>query len=170
MKSSTATPTCDLVAERIALGDALGELQEHVASCDRCQRLVDLPARLGATRTPIDPGLGFAARMTAGAQNRLVVRRRRRIAAGVIATMAAGVVGVFLFTRTPAADEHMAALELPTPLEEVEQPQPLPDADLAALIRFSDTKRSRRLGAHWARIARPLAPYKNLVANTKVHP
>ena len=42
--------TCDAVAERVALGEPLGELREHVATCARCQRLVALPGQLGATR------------------------------------------------------------------------------------------------------------------------
>ena len=64
---------CDLVSERIALGEPLAELDEHVSSCTRCQRLVAMPAQLGATRHSVDPGLGFSARMTVGAQHRLVV-------------------------------------------------------------------------------------------------
>ena len=35
--------TCDSVAERIALGETLGELTEHAASCERCQGMIDLP-------------------------------------------------------------------------------------------------------------------------------
>ncbi len=166
----TTTP-CDLVAERIALGEALGDVDEHVASCERCQRIVDLPARLGASRTPLDPGLGFSARMTAGAQHRLVVRRRRRIAAGVIAGMAASVAIVFLVVRDPAPKTSSVALEAPTPRDlETPAPAPLAHDDLAALVRLADTKRSRRLSAHWAKIQRPLAPYRNLVNGTLVTP
>ena len=54
------TSQCDSVAERIALGEPLDDLATHVASCTRCQRVVEMPGRLGATRHAIDPGLGFA--------------------------------------------------------------------------------------------------------------
>jgi len=78
---------CDTVAERIALGEPLGDAAEHAATCARCRRLAALGTELGATHSEADPGIGFAARVTAGAQKRIVVRRRRRIAA----TLAAGI-------------------------------------------------------------------------------
>ena len=62
--------TCDRVAERIALGEPLDDVSEHAATCERCRRLVALPVELGATHREADPGLGFSARMTAGAQHR----------------------------------------------------------------------------------------------------
>ena len=188
------TPTCDAVAERIALGEVLGELTEHVSTCERCQRVVELPARLGATRTPIDPGLGFAARMTAGAQHRVAVRRRRRVAVGIASSLAATVAVVVLVTRAgdvDHVDQRAAAqprtiaeiLETalqpapPLPIEPSLTPAPHPDdpapptqtanADLAALALYSDVKRVRRLGAHWTKIERPLAPYRHLVSSLK---
>lgn len=158
MKSS-----CDVVIERIALGEPLGELAAHVATCGSCQQLVAMPGQLGATRRPIDPGLGFSARMTAGAQHRIAVRRRRRVAAGLAATVAAGMLGVFVVTRDPApVAPPQPAAELPAVPDEA-APTPDDEANLAALIQLSDTKRSRRLSAHWARIQRPLAPYKKLL-------
>lgn len=169
------TTTCESVAERIALGEAIGELADHVATCERCQRVVELSTQLGATRTPIDPGLGFSARMTAGAQQRIVTRRHRRIATGVIAGMAASVAVVFLVTRDPGLKTSSVAVEHPTPTHETSpppnpDPTPTADADLAALVRWSDTKRSRRLSAHWAKIQRPLAPYRDLINGTQVTP
>ncbi len=159
------TSTCDSVAERLALGEPLAELGEHASACERCQRLVAMTGQLVATRHAVDPGLGFSARMTVGAQHRLVVRRRRRIAAGLAATVAAGMLGVFVVTREPSVQpvpEQPAAA-----LDTNKQPKPddttLDEADAKALIELSDTKRSRRLSAHWARIQRPLAPYKKLV-------
>jgi len=155
---------CDSVVERIALGEELGELVGHVATCTRCRRLVDMPGKLGAARHPVDPGLGFSARMTVGAQQRIVIRRRRRVAAGLAATVAAGVLGVFVVTRSPTADEPQkrAALELPK-IEQDETPVAADESDLAALVRLADTDRSSRLSAPWRRIKKPLAPYMKLV-------
>ena len=153
---------CDSVAERVALGEPLAELDEHVSSCTRCQRLVAMPAQLGGTRHPVDPGLGFSARMTVGAQHRIVVRRRRRIAAGLAATVAAGMVGLLAFTRepepAPAQLQPAVAEQLP-----IEESIPFEENELEALVDLADTKRSSRMSAHWARIYKPLAPYKKLV-------
>jgi hypothetical protein len=154
--------TCDSVAERLALGEPLAELDEHVSSCAKCQRLVEMPTALVATKHAVDPGLGFSARMTVGAQHRLVIRRRRRIAAGLAATAAAGMIGVFAFTREPEPAEPQlqpaVADKLPT-----DETTTLDTPTLESLIDLSDTKRSRKLSAHWARIQRPLAAYKQLV-------
>lgn len=156
--------TCDSVAERIALGEALGELAEHAASCERCQSVIALPAKLGATRHDVDPGLGFAARMTAGAQHRIAVRRRRRVATGLAVSVAAGALAVFVFTRTPDTRPAPTVVSTdttrPTP-----EPIALPTAeeDLAALINLADVDRSSRLAADWSEIEKPLRPYRNLL-------
>jgi hypothetical protein len=157
------TSICESVAERVALGEPLAELDEHVSSCPRCRRVVAMPGQLGATRHSVDPGLGFSARMTVGAQQRIVVRRRRRIAAGLAATVAAGMLGVFAITRQPEAqqvapDDPAVAERLPT-----EEPVFFDDTEVAYLVDIADVKRSRRESAHWARIQRPLAAYKQLV-------
>lgn len=162
---------CDSVAERVALGEPLAELAEHAASCDRCQRLLALPAQLGAARHAIDPGLGFTARMTLGAQQRLAARRQRRIATGVAGTLAAAAVAVFVVTRTPAqraqvsVESERPLVDTPRPVEPPtdQPPVQLDDAELEALVRLSDTRRSRRLSADWGRIQKPLAPYMQLV-------
>ena len=174
--------TCDQVAERVALGEPLGEVGEHAATCERCKRLVALPVELGAVHRDVDPGLGFSARMTAGAQHRIVVRRRRRIAAMSAAAVAATTLGVFLFTREP--DRAPIATNPPAPTNpphEVQQPaadlaDDMPgedpwdtgdrdevDDDVRALVQLADTKRSSRLSANWHRIERPLAPYRTLL-------
>ena len=153
--------TCDDVAERIAVGEPLAELDEHVSSCARCKRLVAMPTQLGATRHSVDPGLGFSARMTVGAQHRLGVRRRRRIAAGLAATVAAGMFGVFAITREPEVSEVQApavAERLPT-----DESARFEEPEIAFLVNVADTKRSSRQSAHWARIQRPLAAYKQLL-------
>lgn len=159
---------CDQVAERVALGGELGELTEHVEGCTGCQNLIAMSSKLGATRHAVDPGLGFTARMTVGAQHRIATRRRQRLAAGLAATVVSGAFGVFLVTRTPEPQKQ--ALEIPTKLpspspdEKQEQP-PVPgdDDDLALLVQLADVERSSRVSARWHHITRPLAPYRRLV-------
>ena len=154
--------TCESVAERVALGEALRELADHAASCERCQRLIDLRGKLGATRHEVDPGLGFAARMTVGAQHRIAARRRRRVATGLAATVAAGALAVFVFTRTPDREPNHDSTDItnPTPDQVV---APTSDADLAALINLADVDRSSRLSADWSEIEKPMRPYRKLL-------
>lgn len=162
---------CDVVVERVALGEPLGELAEHAASCPRCRRVAALPTELGAARKLGDPGMGFAARMTAGAQHRIVVRRRRRIAAGLAAAVAVTTLGFFAVTRDPDRDQATRPAAIEAPL----QPDPwdtrvgdnVPsdeatetDDDLRALVQLADTDRSARLSAKWKDIQSPLAPYR----------
>lgn len=157
---------CDRVAEQVALGEPLAELSEHVSSCASCQGLVAVSDKLGATHHAVDPGLGFSARMTVGAQQLLGVRRRRRFAAGLAATVATGMFGVFVVARSPDApssvDNKLIAPPT-TPTPEKDAPPELGDDDLAALLDLADTERSSHLSAHWGHIKKPLAPYKKLL-------
>lgn len=154
------TSPCEQVTERIALGEPLGELAEHVAGCARCERVARLPAQLGHARQEVDPGLGFAARMTVGAQQRLGVRRRQRIAGSLAASVAAAALCVFALTRSPAEAPREVAIQ-------PQQPEPAPTEaqpeEIEQLVRLADTQRSRRMSAHWSRIQRPLAAYRALV-------
>jgi hypothetical protein len=162
---------CDVVAERMALGEPLAELSEHVSSCDSCQGLVAVSNKLGATHHAVDPGLGFSARMTVGAQHLLGVRRRRRLAVGLAATVATGMFGVFVVARTPeppGTESPRAVIAPPhTPEQEPSKDAPdstdEPDADLAALAGLADTERSMHLSAPWGHIKKPLSPYKKLL-------
>jgi hypothetical protein len=160
---------CETVATQIALGEPLGELTAHVASCSRCKRVVALPSRIAAATVCPDPGLGFSARMTIGAQNKLVVRRRRRITASAAGAVAAAALAVFALTRSPSSpspeeDRRSIAVENPNPTPiEIEAPIAASESDLAGLVRLSDTKRARRVSAPWGRIRKPLAPYIQLV-------
>ena len=155
---------CETVAERIVLGESLGDLAGHVATCSRCKRVVALPSRIAAATERPDPGLGFSARMTIGAQNKLVVRRRRRVAAGAAGAVAAAAVAVFALTRSPTTtveeSKRDVALEMP---KVIEAPVAVQESDLAGLVRLADTKRATRAAAPWGRIRRPLAPYVQLV-------
>jgi hypothetical protein len=162
---------CDQVTERLAMGEPLAELSEHVSSCASCQGVVAVSSQLGATHHAVDPGLGFSARMTVGAQHRLVVRRRRRLATGLAATVVTGAFGVLIVAHAPAGspgEQTQTATQRPQP-PRPEQPDQEPpkasdsDADLAALVQLADVDRSARLSARWSRIKKPLAPYKRLV-------
>jgi hypothetical protein len=165
-----ASPSyCESVTERVALGEPLRELADHVATCGRCQRLTAMPGRLAAVAARPDPGLGFSARMTIGAQQRFAVRRKRRIAATAATAVAAAAVTVFVVTRTPAQDAPTRAPvagDVPKqdqPTMQDEKPAVLGDSDLVDLVRLADTKRAGRERAPWGRIQRPLAPYIQLV-------
>jgi hypothetical protein len=107
--------------------------------------------------------------MTVGAQHRIAARRRQRMVASLAALTAASAFGVFVVTRTPASPSEEAA---PVPRQAVatqnppqadEQPVPLDDKDLAALVDLADTDHTIRISAPWPAIERPLAPYKKLV-------
>jgi hypothetical protein len=167
---------CDQLAERVALGEPFGELSEHVEGCASCKNLVAMSSKLGATHHAVDPGLGFTARMTVGAQHRIAARRRQRLAVGLAATVVSGAFGVFLVTRTPELSSPTKTAE---PQVQTPRPDPRPDprdddapptdedADLAMLVDFSDVERSARVSANWQHITRPLAPYKRLVKHAE---
>lgn len=164
------TEPCEGVAERLALGESLEPMAEHIAGCAACKRLIEMPRQIGAARQAVDPGLGFSARMTAGAQHKISVRRRRRLAAGLAASVAAGALGVFVVARPGMHEARTVATE--PPLREPAQPRDLPtvgleQADLAALVNYADTDRSRRLSANWDRIEESLAPYRALVETSE---
>lgn len=159
---------CDSVTERVALGEPLGELRGHVESCALCQRTIAMPNNIASATERPDPGLGFAARMTIGAQHKLVVRRRRRVVATAGASVAAAAIAVFALTRSsvPTEPENKAALDklpAPAPVVNDEKSEPVGDPELAQLVNLADTKRAARASAHWGRIRKPLAPYIQLV-------
>jgi hypothetical protein len=157
---------CDQVAERLALGEPLGDLSEHVSGCTSCQGLVTVSGRLASTHHAVDPGLGFSARMTVGAQHRLGVRRRRRLAAGLAVSVATGMFGVFIVTHHPATPNEMTQPTVKPPRPAPPEPgpaEPATDEDLAALASLGDVDHASRLSADWRFIEKPLAPYKKLV-------
>ena len=165
---------CEQVVERIALGEPLGDLAEHAASCASCRRLAALPMELGVTRRDADPGLGFSARMTAGAQQRIGVRHRRRIAGSLAAAALVTVLGVVAMTRESPVPVAQAPSHQPTPATETPHKDPkdpwkdpshqnAPDEDVKALLRMANVESSSHFSARWKRIERPLAPYRALV-------
>ncbi len=151
---------CEVVAERVALGEPLGDVADHAASCASCRRIAALPAELGAMKQEADPGLGFSARMTAGAQQRIIVRRRRRVATAAIAAAAAASLLTFALTREPPASSprQQPALKQPGPEDVVDETD-----DLRALVKLADTDRAGRISADWDEIEKPLKPYRSLV-------
>jgi hypothetical protein len=159
------TSQCDAVAERLALGESMEPLAAHIASCAGCTRLVAMPRQIGAARREVDPGLGFSARMTVGAQHLITVRRRRRVAAGLAATMAAGALGVVIFTRTPRVSIGPGIADLGQQPVIAVPPQPAAGepTDIEVLVNLADTGRSRRMKANWQEIQQPLAAYRTLV-------
>jgi hypothetical protein len=155
---------CDQVAERVALGDPLAELSGHAQSCAQCTRLVAMSSQLGASHHAVDPGLGFSARMTVGAQHLIAVRRRRRVAAGLAATVASGAFAVFFVTRTPAeAPSSVVGTTTGKPDPKLEPAEPASDDDLAGLVQMADVHRASRLSARWGHIKKPLRPYQHLI-------
>ncbi len=161
---------CDSVTERIALSEPLNELRDHVATCARCERTLAMPTRIAAATERPDPGLGFAARMTIGAQHKLVARRRRRVAATAGVSVAAAALAVFALTRSTTPEpENKAALDtkVPAPVadrnDKIETPVPVDNLELVQLVKLSDTKRASRESARWGRIRKPLRPYIQLV-------
>lgn len=182
---------CDVVAERVAVGEPVGE-DAHVAGCERCTRTVELAHKLVATHAAVEVGLGFSARMTVGAQRQLVVRKRRRVAAGLSAAVAACALGAVLVTHTQGSSDAPVANNPPTlktdkhddktdkaavkdpkksdPSDDKLDPDPWNppepgelDDDVAALLRMSDLDTTTHLGTSWSRIERPLAPYRSLI-------
>jgi hypothetical protein len=159
-------PPCDVVAERIALAEPLGDLAEHAASCERCRGLAALPAELSAVPRGVDPGIGFTARMTVGAQHVLAARRRQRAVAGIAVATAVAAGAVFFITR-PSPDEPLATAPAAQDTEQKPPVEPATNDELQALVKLARVERSSHLSARWGHITRPLAPYHALVKGTK---
>lgn len=162
-------PTCDLVAERIALGEPLAELDAHATSCERCKRLAVLPAKLGATGHAADPGIGFSSRVTAGAQHRIGVRRRRRFAAVSALSVAAAAVLAVVALHQPSAPDGVA-FQMPDmnrykpALAQPHHEQPSennhePDPDVRTLVHLANVEHHMKSSANWGRIEKRLRPY-----------
>ncbi len=172
-------PMCNVVAERVALGEPLGEVAEHATTCERCQRTVALPGALAKTGHAADPGMGFASRVTAGAQHRVTVRRRQRVAAVSLISAAAVAALVLLFVRPAGESDSVAYIpealirQLPT-TNPIHKPDPwMPkvpqaiDKDVRSLVHLANTDRSMRLGARWNRLEKSLAPYGAVLKGTE---
>jgi hypothetical protein len=171
-------PMCEQVAERTALGESLDDLASHAASCERCQRVTALPAKLAATAHAADPGMGFASRMTAGAQHRITTRRRQRYAAGASLALAAAAVVALVVMREPEPASvayvplsmlpHLPGTTPPTAQKDPGKAEPGKiDEDVRALVHLANVERNRHLSAHWGRIEKSLAPYRAVIKGTE---
>jgi hypothetical protein len=157
---------CDVVAERVALAEPMGDLADHVATCERCRRLAALPAELAAVPRQTDPGIGFTARMTVGAQHRIAARRRRRLVAGIATATAVAAGAVFVVTRPPQT-EPVASQPA---AQDTNQKPPEPtavDPEIKELVKLARVERSSHISARWSHITKPLAPYRAVVKGTK---
>lgn len=105
---------CDVVAERLALDEPLAELSQHADDCPRCQGLLAAQRTLSGQRLDSAPAHGFASRMTVAANQRLVVRHRRRVAGYASLSAAAAALLTFFLVREPArpASSEVAATQL----------------------------------------------------------
>jgi hypothetical protein len=175
--------SCEMVAERVALGEPLGELATHATECAGCRALVALPVELGAaSRHEVEPGAGFSSRIAAGAQRRIGQRRRRRVAFASAAIAVTAAASLAIVVRGPNAarqDEPVppstatASAEplAPTAPAHAIEAQPIStgsdDADLRALVHFARYERASHASARWAQISKPLAPYRQLVAGVR---
>jgi hypothetical protein len=102
--------------------------------------------------------------MTAGAQHRLVVRQRRRVATAAVAAVAA--VSMLTFSLTRKSDDDVAPQQPAADLgnqQQTEDDSPDETDDVRALVRLADTDRSSRFSANWRAIQKPLKPYRKLV-------
>jgi hypothetical protein len=170
---------CDVVTERLALGEPLADVEAHVATCPACSRLVALPRLVAASAHAAEPHAGFAVRTAAGARTKLAVRRRNRILVNTTGALAAAAIAV-LALRTPDAPANpsfqIGAYRAPAPLAPVndstgstESPDELAageltDDDLGAeLARISDFDRAIAPSPAWRTAEAPLAPYRLIV-------
>lgn len=150
---------CNLVAGAVATGAPLTDAERaHLDGCPDCAALVALPSRLASARATVEPGPGFAARMTAGAHRRLTIRRRRRVVLAIAATAAVALLAV-LGTRalrpTPADQPLAPAIAPSLPVE-----QPARARDLLELTRFD---RAMAPAALWRDIEAPLRAERALL-------
>jgi anti-sigma factor RsiW len=165
---TTPNPTCDLVTERVALGEPLAELDAHATTCERCKRLVALPVELVATAHAADPGIGFASRVTAGAQHRIGVRRRRRVAVlGALSVAAATALMVSIASPgepdtvafpVPSLEQYKPALQPVAKHEHAKKHEV--DPDVRALVHLANIDREIHISARWGRIEKPVRPYR----------
>ncbi len=161
-------PMCNLFAERVALGEPPGDLADHATTCERCKRTLVLADSLAMTARAADPGMGFASRITAGAQHRISTRRRQRAAAlGVV--VAVGVAAIVVLFVRPTAESGSGALPAALVARDPWMPRiaPAVDADVRSLVHLANTDRSLHLGARWNRLEHSLAPYGAVLRGTE---
>ena len=173
----TAKP-CDVVTERLALGEPLADVEAHVATCPACSRLSALPRLVAASAHAAEPRAGFVVRTAAGARTKLAVRRRNRIIMNSTGALAAAAVALLVLRAPdeggefgPLQGAYRAPAQL-TPVGDrtdrdlVEAPTPgtLTDDDVGAeLARISDLDRALAPSPAWDTAEAPLAAYRLIV-------
>jgi hypothetical protein len=188
------TPPCDVVAERLALGEPMAELAQHADDCPRCQGLLSVQRALTtSSRGDATPAHGFASRMTVAANQRLVVRHRRRVAGYAMLSAAVAAMVTFVIVREPdRASPPIAATtpERPDPANpedpadvpdpwrdpnpaETPDEAPGPDEPVEELLEHDDDAYAlyilaetagARLSADWERIEdQPMRAYERLL-------
>ena len=158
---------CNLVAGAVATGAPLSDAERaHVAGCPDCAALVALPSVLARTASTAEPGAGFAARMTAGAHRRLVVRRRRRVGLAVAASAAVALLALVGVNRARSMRADTAlrpALATTTP---VSDEQIARARELLDLTRF---ERAMAPAASWSDIEAPLRAERAVLNRFRHH-
>jgi hypothetical protein len=162
---------CDLVIDRLASGEPLGAADAaHADRCVDCARLVEVPALLAAAAVDAAPGPGFAARMHAGARQRVTARRRARVALAAAASAAVVAAGTFAVTRhrasriDPGATRSLLDEERPAPVPVVERAAATSAEELSLhLLRVADVDVSLAGEAPWGEITDRISPYRVLL-------
>ncbi|HVK75674.1 MAG TPA: hypothetical protein VM734_20225 [Kofleriaceae bacterium] len=168
---------CSLLADSLISGEPLSDGDRaHLADCADCARLAAVPALVAATAIAPEPGPGFAARVTAGARERMASHRRQRVIAASLATMTAAVAAVVITQRdTPAArpqqlttapaatiDAAPAAINPSDPTTAADDE--VSDDELRALVRNASLSHAMAPTANWDDIEAPLRNYRAVLA------
>jgi hypothetical protein len=164
---------CDEVTERLALGEPLGDVEDHVATCPACSRLVGLPRLVAASAHAAEPNPGFVIRSTAGARTLLVRRRRNRIIGNGVAAAAVLALAVWA-VRSPIGGVKQNPL-LPQASMPSHNPEPIntPNPTLLTpvtndvigteLKTISNFDRVMAPSRQWNAAQRPLSRYRIVV-------
>ncbi len=167
------------IANRLAAGEPLNDEQRgHAELCSECSALMESTTMIGAigrARAAVVPGPGFSSRMASRAAERVVQRRRRRVAGMALATAgaAAAVILVALPIRgshtaqtNPAIEQRAGAMPMnvsPT-IDPTDVPEPSSDSSIS-LIWLTDSDRALDYSANWKYIEEPIAPYGRLLGD-----
>jgi len=165
---------CDEVTERLALGEPLGDVEDHVATCPACSRLVGLPRLVAASAHAAEPNPGFVIRSTAGARTLLVRRRRNRIIGNGIAAAAVLALAVWA-VKSPIGGTTKQQQLLPgmTQLPHNPEPMNVPSPTLLTpvtddvigteLKTISNFDRVMAPSRQWNKAQTPLSRYRIVV-------
>jgi hypothetical protein len=164
---------CEVVTERLALGEPLGDAEDHVATCPACSRLIALPRLVAASAHAAEPNAGFVIRSTTGARTMLARRRRNRILGNGLAAAAAVVLAVWAFQSPVAVDKQPHNAQGVNALPSNPQPVASDDPTLetpvtdeligSELVHISDVDRVLAPSRQWRKAEAPLSGYRFVV-------